>query len=384
VKIEYFGGCEARKCKEIRIGERDSCSADFERGPNPGTSPLTVGLKALPWNNNNRKPARVCWNFGDGRDTCINYPENYTGLYNVVHRYLQPGQYEVCVKIFYYGGCEARKCKTIVVSPPPVNCTVRLFEITPSITSLVRGFMAIPSSTPPSRPVRICWYFGDGEDTCIMIDPQQPLPNFLIRHTYPGPGLYRACVKVRFEGGCVAEDCKEVVIRSASNICGGFMIDSLMAPRTFKFKGFSIHAPNDEVISYRWTFGDGTSATGREVTHTYNQGGNYEVCLMIKTRLGCETRICKTVRVPGNNLPALQLTPNPVINVLNVAFLSTHTEQVNIKILNALGNQVRTFVRNVNVGPNNWNVDLSTLMPGVYSFIVQSPNQLASAIFIKL
>ncbi len=384
VKIEYFGGCEARKCKEIQIGERDSCSADFERGPNPGTSPLTVGLKALPWNNNNRKPSRVCWQFGDGRDTCINYPENYTGLYNVVHRYLHPGQYEVCVKIFYYGGCEARKCKTIVVPPPPVNCTVRLFEITPSITSLVRGFMAIPSSTPPSRPVRICWYFGDGEDTCIMIDPQQPLPNFLIRHTYPGPGLYRACVKVRFEGGCVAEDCKEVVIRSSSNICGGFMIDSMMAPRTFKFKGFSIHAPNDEVISYRWTFGDGTGALGREVTHTYNHGGNYEVCLMIKTRLGCETRICKTVRVPGNNLPALQLTPNPVINVLNVAFLSTHSEQVNIKILNSLGNQVRTYVRNVNVGPNNWNVDLATLMPGVYSFIVQSPNQLASAIFIKL
>jgi hypothetical protein len=69
---------------------------------------------------------------------------------------------------------------------------------------------------------------------------------------------------------------------------------------------------------------------------------------------------------------------------LNVAFLSTHTEQVNIKILNALGNQVRTYVRNVNVGPNNWNVDLSTLMPGVYSLIVQSPNQLASAIFVKL
>jgi PKD repeat protein len=384
VNILYVGGCEARKCHPIQIGERDSCSADFERGPNPGTSPLTVGLKAIPWNNNNRKPARVCWQFGDGRDTCINYPENYTGLYNVVHHYLQPGQYEVCVKIFYYGGCEARKCKTIVVSPPQTNCTVRLFEITPSITSLVRGFMAIPTSTPPRRPVRICWYFGDGEDTCIMIDPQQPLPNFVIRHTYPGPGLYRACVKVRFDGGCVAEDCKEVVIRNAASICGGYMIDSLMAPRTFKFKGFSIHAPNDEVIGYRWTFGDGTSATGREVTHTYNQGGNYEVCLMIKTRLGCETRICRTLRVPGNNQPALQLTPNPVINVLNVAFLSTHTEQVNIKILNALGNQVRTYVRNVNVGPNNWNVDLSTLMPGVYSFIIQSPNQLASAIFVKL
>jgi hypothetical protein len=105
--------------------------------------------------------------------------------------------------------------------------------------------------------------------------------------------------------------------------------------------------------------------------------------MYIKTRLGCETRVCRTVRVPGNNQPALNLSPNPVINVLHAAFFSTHTEQVNIKILNNNAVQVRSYVRNATVGPNNWDFDLSSLLPGVYSFIVQSPNQLASAIFIK-
>jgi PKD repeat protein len=383
VKIDYYGGCEARKCEEVRIVRPDSCRANFERLPLTPATPLVVGFRALPWHNNNKKPQTICWRFGDGEDTCINYPANYTGPYVVTHRYDQPGEYEVCVKIEYYGGCDARKCHEVVVPPPAVNCTVRLFEITPSVTSLVRGFLAVPNSNPTRRPVRICWYFGDGEDTCIMIDPQQPLPNFVIRHTYPGPGVYRACVKVRFEGGCVATDCREVIIRSASSVCGGFMIDSLMAPRTFKFKGFSIHVPNDDVISYRWTFGDGSSAVGREVTHTYQHGGNYEVCLYIKTRLGCETRVCRTVRVPGNNQPALNLSPNPVINLLHAAFFSTHTEQVNIKILNSSGMQVRTYTRNATVGPNNWDFDLSNLLPGLYSFVVQSPNQLASAIFIK-
>jgi hypothetical protein len=237
-----------------------------------------------------------------------------------------------------------------------------------------------------SRPERICWYFGDGDDTCIMLNPQNPNPlsDFFIRHTYPGPGVYRACVKVRFQNGCIAEDCREVVIRAASNICGGFMIDSLIAPRSYKFKGFSIHAPNDEPLFFRWNFGDGSPVVfGREVTHTYDHGGDYEVCLTIKTRLGCETRICRTVRVPGNNQPALHLTPNPVINVMHMEFFSTHTEQVNIKILNGMGIQVRSYTRSVTVGPNSWNVDLGSLLPGVYSFIVQSPNQLASAIFIK-
>ena len=216
-----------------------------------------------------------------------------------------------------------------------------------------------------------------------MIDPALPVPVFLISHTYPGPGVYTACVTVRFQGGCIAEDCREVVIQSVSNICGGYMIDSMTAPHSFKFRGFSIHAPNDHVLNYHWTFGDGTSAFGQEVTHTYSQGGNYQVCLTITTQLGCETRICKTLRIPGNNQPALYLSPNPVISELHVSFLSTNTEQVTIKILNSVGIQVRNYIRNVTVGPNSWNHDLSSLLPGVYTYVVQSPNQLASAIFLK-
>jgi PKD repeat protein len=384
VKINYYGGCEARKCKPVQIGKPDSCRADFERIPVTASTPLLTGFRALPWHNNDKKPQKICWRFGDGSDTCINYPATYTGQYTVAHRYLQPGQYEVCVKINYYGGCEAYKCKPVVIPPVNQTCTVKLFEIIPSVTSLVRGFYAIPTSNPNSRPVRVCWEFGDGTDTCWILNPTQPLPMFLIRHTYPAPGVYRSCVKVLFMGGCTAVDCKEVIIRPVSNVCGGYMMDSLLAPRTIKFKGFSIHNPNDEAIGYRWTFGDGSNAIGREVTHTYNQGGSYEVCLTIKTRLGCETRICKTVRVPGNNQPALVLSPNPVHTVLNAAYHSTHTESLTIKILNANGTPVRTYIRNANVGPNTWSFDLSTLIPGVYSMVVQSPNQLASAIFIKI
>lgn len=384
VKINYFGGCEARKCERVQVGRPDSCKADFERIPVTASTPHLVGFRALPWHNNDKKPQTICWRFGDGSDTCINYPAGYTGQYTVAHRYNVPGTYEVCVKITYYGGCEAYKCRPIVIPPVPDTCSVRLFEITPSITSLVRGFYAVPQSVPYRRPVRICWNFGDGTDTCWVLNPTTPLPVFFIRHTYPAPGNYRACVKVLFAEGCIAQDCREVVIRPSTNICGGFMTDSLMAPRTFRFKGFAIHNPNDEVILYRWTFGDGTSALGREVTHTYNHGGDFQVCLTIKTRLGCETHICKTVRVPGNNAPALVVSPNPVHTILTAAFFSTHTETVNIKIINGNGLPVRTYVRNANVGANTWSFDLSTLMPGVYSMVVQSPNQLASVIFIKI
>jgi len=161
------------------------------------------------------------------------------------------------------------------------------------------------------------------------------------------------------------------------------MTDSLIAPRTFKFKGFAIHRPNDPVVSYHWTFGDGTAANGPEVVHTYNNGGEYRVCLTILTQSGCETKICNTVRVIGNNQTGLVLSPNPVINILHALFFSTHNETVTIKITNPTGVVVRTYTKNAVVGANNWDFDLANLVPDPYLFSVQSPNQLASALFLK-
>jgi hypothetical protein len=264
------------------------------------------------------------------------------------------------------------------------ECRVKLFELTPSINSLVRGFVAYPWSSDNKRPLRVCWNFGDGTDTCTEAILNPTLPGLFIRHTYPAPGVYKACVKVLFDGGCIAYECVEVVIRPTTNACGGYMTDSLVSPRTFKFKGYSIHNPDDPVVGFYWTFGDGSSAAGNEVTHAYNVPGSYEVCLTIKTQRGCETKICKKLNVPGDTRPALQITPNPVINTMHVLFLSTHTEPVNIRIVNSYGVLVRNYVRNATAGQNTWDFDMATLPAGTYTLYIQSPNQLSSQLFIKV
>jgi hypothetical protein len=161
------------------------------------------------------------------------------------------------------------------------------------------------------------------------------------------------------------------------------MTDSLRGPGTFKFRGFSIHNPNDAVASYHWTFGDGTADVGQEVIHTYNSTGEFRVCLTILTQSGCETRICNTVRITSNNQTGLVLSPNPVLSNLHALFYSSQNETVTIKIINSNGVVVRTYTRSATVGANNWDFDLSGLQPGVYLFAVQSPNQQASAMFLK-
>ena len=217
VRITYYGGCESYKCKLVRISGPDSCGANFEKLQSPAAMPLQVFLKAQPSHNNNRKPSRICWNFGDGHDTCINYVENYTGQYLVSHRYAHPDSFNVCVRIQYYGGCVAEKCHRILVPREP-GCAVSLVTINPSVYTLERGFIATPISyaTPPARPLYICWRFGDGRDTCYAVDSTRPAgTNFAIRHRYDSVGVYNACVRVVFQGGCIAESCKEVRILPA-------------------------------------------------------------------------------------------------------------------------------------------------------------------------
>jgi PKD repeat protein len=55
--------------------------------------------------------------------------------------------------------------------------------------------------------------------------------------------------------------------------------------------------PDGDALTYRWTFGDGTSATGVSVTHTYAQDGAYTVSLTATDVRGLETTITTTATI---------------------------------------------------------------------------------------
>lgn len=67
------------------------------------------------------------------------------------------------------------------------------------------------------------------------------------------------------------------------------------SPGTYKFSVDSIRPG----YNYKWSFGDGASATGTSVMHTYVNGGNYEVCLeAFNTELEDKCRKCIKICVP--------------------------------------------------------------------------------------
>ncbi len=385
VKIKYQGGCEATTCRSVAVAPPassvDSCKAEFIWDPVTST-PMGRKFTALPWSINQKKVVKVCWIFGNGKDTCITYPANHTGPYTVSYVYPHQGSFNVCVKIYYDGGCMAQKCKIIVIGQPPIDsCFVAVNEIMQTASTLHRTFFAATSHT--RRPEKIKWTFGDGKDTTILL-PNPVTPHSLtISHLFTHPGSYNVCAKVWYEGGCIREHCRSVYIHGTNIPCTPRFIDSTVAPRTKLFVASATIAPNDSVISYKWSFGDGTSATGRQVVKMYNRGGLFEVCVVMRTKMGCEKRVCRHIAIHGPNLSTLHLSPNPVISTVNVMFQSNANQTVSVRIYNAMGIMVKSYTQTAVHGLNHWAYNVGLLVPGAYSVVVQSSSQFATAIFFK-
>lgn len=194
----------------------ETCLANFEVS-NAASSPLTKKFTAIPWHSEQNRPAYICWEFGDGTDTCIQYSNTNPGLYTVAHHYQQPGSYEVCVKIVYAGGCVSRHCKEIIVEEF-CRADFEKFPITATVNPLDIIFKALPWQSENKKPKRICWYFGDGRDTCIEY-PANYTGAYVVRHKYRETGLYQVCIKIFYDGGCEAGQCKGVQI-TRSDRCG--------------------------------------------------------------------------------------------------------------------------------------------------------------------
>jgi PKD repeat protein len=385
VTIFYQGGCQSTECHPVIIPPppADSCRASYILEPVVAT-PLSRRFVAQPWHNNGKRVTSVCWQFGDGRDTCIQYAAASTVPYTATHAYTAYGTYNVCVIIHYEGGCQSTYCHAVIVlpppPPPPVDTTCQAYFVTmnaTSATALMQQFMAVPQTN--RRAVRVCWYYGDGQSACI---PQPNPPALTTIHIYAAPGNYQVCVRIEYEGGCQAMYCRSVLVVGPGN-CTTSFTDTALTNRIWRFRGQGTTDAGDSIVSWKWTFGDGISGYGREIQHVYQNGGTYTVCLIARTRLGCEARTCRSITVNAPQVPLLTLHPNPVVNVLHVNFHALIAGNAVIRVMNASGLVVRTETRYCFAGMNFWTMNVASLPTGYYTLMVQAPNQYASGSFFK-
>lgn len=201
------------------------------------------------------------------------------------YTFTEAGLHEVCLVIETSGGCEDDKCQGVLIIEDGTECFADfIFE--------VEGMVAeFEMESFPEEYLSIFWNFGDGSTGSGMET----------EHTYSDEGTYEVCVTVVFPDSCIATACDVVVIGDGGGDCAAILEVWAMDGDAVHFYGTT--EPDFDVVTYTFTYGDGTSETftgssdGADPWHEYASDGFYEVCLTIETGSGCTDETCIDVSI---------------------------------------------------------------------------------------
>jgi PKD repeat protein len=120
------------------------------------------------------------------------------------------------------------------------------------------------------------WDFGDGT-TSTAPDPI---------HQYVEAGAYGVSLRVTDDDGAVVERSEEtLVVRNRAPTAAFSAVPDASDPALVRFREGAWDA-DGTVTDWRWDFGDGSTASGREPEHAYARPGTYVVRLQVRDDLG--------------------------------------------------------------------------------------------------
>ena len=80
--------------------------------------------------------------------------------------------------------------------------------------------------------------------------------------------------------------------------------------QTITFNASSSSDLDGYILKYEWDFGDGSTGTGKIITHSYSSAGNYDVTLTVTDNTGLKASVEKTITVYKSHIP-VNLLVNP-------------------------------------------------------------------------
>lgn len=203
------------------------------------------------------------WDFGDGITSAEQNP---------VHTYTEPGLYNACLYISSSdSSCYSSFCLPVEAgSTNPGGCENYFWYYTDS-TGTATAF-TFEGWTANGQADSWSWDFGDGTTASGQI----------VTHVFADPSLtYNVCLTTTGMGPdslpCTAVSCQEVFIYIPSPCESSFWYYPDSTGTGYVFEGWAM---NNQVESWTWEFGDGTTASGQYVSHTFtNPNEIYTVCL---------------------------------------------------------------------------------------------------------
>ena len=248
------------------------------------------------------------WDFSDGR-TSANQNPNLS--------FNTPGEYIVSLTVTDAGGLSDTDTVTIIVSEPNSNQAPNAVASATPLSGNVPLEVTFTgsASTDDDAVVSYAWNFDDGA-TSTEADPV---------HTYTNVGTYSAELTVADAEGLTSTDSVTITVTEVGNTNQAPVAvvsatpETGEAPLEVTFTG-SNSTDDDAVVSYAWDFGDGTSSTEADPTHTYTAPGTYTAELTVTDGEGLTNTASIDIEVtepnePNTNEPGsakASIAPNPV------------------------------------------------------------------------
>ena len=235
-------------------------TANFTADKTNGCGIVTVRFTDLSSNN----PTSWAWDFGDGVTS---------DKQNPVIAFVNPGDYTVRLTATNGSGSDA-EIKTAFISVyanPQVG-----FLATPREGCVPLSVEFTDITTSDSPITSRTWDFGDGDNS----SSQNPT------HLFTSTGNYTVSLTVTNQNGCTQTLPRNSYISVETRPTANFTAsarESCTAPFTVNFTSTS----SGPVSSYLWTFGDGTTSTEQNPSHTYIADGIFSVSLQVSSASDC-------------------------------------------------------------------------------------------------
>lgn len=161
---------------------------------------------------------------------------------------------------------------------------------TAACTGLDCAFDAAGSTDADGRVAAYAWSFGDGASG-TGVTP---------RHTYAAAGTYTATLTVTDNEGATSSTTTTVTVAPVVNQPPTAAFATTCADLVCAFDASGSTDVDGQVVSYAWDLGDGTTATGPTVEHTYTTPGDRTVRLVVTDDAGAtdEESALLTVTAP--------------------------------------------------------------------------------------
>lgn len=172
------------------------------------------------------------------------------------------------------------------------NSPVAIFDMDPPESAIVGEtifFDARGSYDPDNDPLSYTWVFGDGYSGA----------GETANHSFSDPGTYDVTLTVsdtELTDSTTSQLTVDLPVNSVPVAVATVEPGTSALPgETLFFDGSGSHDPDGHPLSYTWDFGDGSTATGAEVSHSFSEPGMYEVLLVVDDGQLSDTEIIEIV-----------------------------------------------------------------------------------------